>query len=398
VELPVFRALLSGTGQEAIRAAMELEPRKADFLIHFSALARRFPPDLARAALDIAILRGEGQDKFPFADRMYFQRESLEQATAYEVSAYRAERYRPFDHCIDLGCSIGGDTLALAATSPTVGIDKDMLRLNMARANLDALGLGEHASFMQADLSAPLPFLSSPSVALFLDPARRTAGRRIHSVQEYQPPLEIIQDWLEHFPALGVKISPGVKLEEIRHFEAELEFISLRGELKEAVLWFGLLKRSRRRATLLPGKHSLTFDEEPDIPIDEPRAYIYEPDPAVLRAGMVRSLGQLLGAAQLDPEIAYLTASTIKPTPFARAWAVLDWFPFGLKRLRAYLREHTVGQVVVKKRGSPLQPEALIRDLRLKGEQERVVFLTQLRGKPIVIICLPEVYSLNNGR
>jgi hypothetical protein len=49
---------------------------------------------------------------------------------------------------------------------------------------------------------------------------------------------------------------------------------------------------------------------------------------------------------------------------------------------------------VVKKRGSPLQPEALIRDLRLKGDQERVIFLTHLNGRPIAIICLPEGLEL----
>ena len=98
-----------------------------------------------------------------------------------------------------------------------------------------------------------------------------------------------------------------------------------------------------------------------------------------------------MGAAQLDPDIAYLTADNLKPTPFARAWKVEDWFPFGMKRLRSALRQRGVGRVVVKKRGSPLQPEALIRDLRLKGEHERVVFLTHLRGRPIVILSTVEL-------
>jgi hypothetical protein len=71
-------------------------------------------------------------------------------------------------------------------------------------------------------------------------------------------------------------------------------------------------------------------------------------------------------------------------------WAVEDWFPFQLKRLRSTLRERGIGQVVVKKRGSPLQPETLIRDLRLTGDQKRVIFLTHLRGRPIVVICQPE--------
>ena len=114
--------------------------------------------------------------------------------------------------------------------------------------------------------------------------------------------------------------------------------------------------------------------------------YIYEPDPAILRAGLVTVVGEQLNAAQLDPEIAYLTGDMLIETPFARVWEVEDWLPFQLKRLRATLRERNVGRATVKKRGSPLVPEELIRDLRLEGEEEKVLFLTQMQGKPIVVI------------
>jgi hypothetical protein len=174
-------------------------------------------------------------------------------------------------------------------------------------------------------------------------------------------------------------------------YNAEIEFISLKGELKEAVLWFGPLKSTQRRATLLPGGHTLTSDSSTLVRagLSEPQAYIYEPDPAILRSKMVGDLAVQLNAHQLDPDIAYLTAEAVQATPFARVWKIEDWFPFQLKRLRAYLRERRVGRVVVKKRGSPLQPEALIRDLRLDGDAERVVFLTHLRGRPIVVVCFP---------
>ncbi len=168
------------------------------------------------------------------------------------------------------------------------------------------------------------------------------------------------------------------------------------GSLKEAVLWFGPFRTAHTRATVLPGPHSLIADGPPwtnfepptsALPLREPQAVLYEPDPAVLRAGLVEALGQQLGAAQLDPDIAYLTAAGPTATPFARGWMVEDWFPFQLKRLRAYLRARGVGRVTVKKRGSPLEPEALIKKLRLKGEESRVVVLTHLRGRPIVVIC-----------
>jgi hypothetical protein len=389
-----FRNLLTDSGQEALVTAEALQPREVDYLQHFQVLNRLYPADLAQAALETAILRLEAIKKFPGADRMYFTRQALEQASSTEVSNYRAERYRPYGVAADLGCSIGGDTLPLAAAGFTTGIDLNPLRLAIAQANAQALGLSNKVQFFQADLCAslpltPVPSSLSPNIALFFDPARRVDGRRIFRVNDYVPPLRIIKAWLPRYPAIGVKISPGVDLEELGSYDAEVEFISLRGELKEAVLWFGPLKTASRRATVLPGNHTLISDKEMDVQLSEPRATIYEPDPAVLRAGLVRFLGAQLGASQLDPDIAYLTADQRVNTPFARAWAVEAWFPFNLKRLRAYLRERSVGQVVVKKRGSPLQPETLIRDLRLTGYQERVIILTHLRGRHIVVVCTP---------
>ncbi len=387
MELSSWGALLSPLGQEALRAAEVLAPREEDFLAHFQALSRQYPEDLARDALELAILRREAGAKFPFADKMYFTREALEQASSWQVASYRANRYSNFERLVDLGCSIGADSLALAGEAPTLGIDIDPLRLHMAQANARAMGLSDAFKFAQADLLDPLPIKYTPtSTGLFFDPARRAGGRRAYSVRNYHPPLNVIKTWLPDYPALGVKISPGVNLAELSAYQAEVEFISLDGDLKEAVLWFGPLRTAERRATLLPEAASLTPVAEAPLSLSEPRAYLYEPDPAVLRAGLVRTLAVELDAYQLDPDIAYLTGDDLISTPFARAWVVEDWFPFGLKRLRAYLQERGVGRVTVKKRGSPLEPERLIRDLRLKGEGEKVVFLSHLRGRPIVIV------------
>jgi SAM-dependent methyltransferase len=396
LNISTFHQLLTPAGQQALAAAGELKPREVDFLLHFSSLARRFPPDIARASLEIAILREEALQKFPFSGQMYFTRPALEQATPFEVAAYRGERYRSYPLVLDLGCSVGGDTLALASLTRAAGLDLDPLRLEMAKANLAALGLSRQALFIRADLRQRLPFHPREDMAVFFDPARRSAEKRAFSIYAYQPPLSTIHEWLPHWPALGVKISPGVKLEELSPYEAELEFISLKGELKEGTLWFGPLKTAARRATVLPGPHTMAADSPSTerLPLSEPQAYLYEPDPSILRAGLVAPLGLELDASQLDAEIAYLTAATLQPTPFARSWPVEDWFPFGLKRLRSYLRERQVGHVVVKKRGSPLSPEKLIHDLRLRGLEQRVVFLTQMQGRPVIVVCYTETFLL----
>jgi hypothetical protein len=107
-------------------------------------------------------------------------------------------------------------------------------------------------------------------------------------------------------------------------------------------------------------------------------------DPAV-RADWC-DLAEQINATQFDPDTPP-TSRDLTPTPFARCWEIEAWFPFQLKRLRTYLRQRGIGRVTVKKRGSPLEPEALIHDLRLEGELERVLVLTHLNGEPIVLIC-----------
>jgi hypothetical protein len=200
-----------------------------------------------------------------------------------------------------------------------------------------------------------------------------------------------VEDWRRQAKLIGVKASPGIRDGEIATLrDAEVEFISLDGELKEAVLWFGEGVQPSRRATLLAPDQRITQDaSRPSSkpPISEPLTYLYEPDPAIIRAHVVQWLAHELGAAQLDAEIAYLTSDQQRATPLARCWRVLAWLPFQLKNLRARLRSLDAGAVTVKKRGSPLDTDALARQLSGSGSRELVVVLTQASGKPVVLIC-----------
>jgi SAM-dependent methyltransferase len=387
-----FPALLTAAGQAALLEAEALQPREVDFLKYFTVLRKRHERELARNALATAILRREASAKLPQAGQMYFTREALEQATPWVVSQHRAARFAGYARILDLGCSIGGDSLALAQKAPVIGIELDALRGVIARANAAALSKDVHV--LRGDVRhLPFDLRAMKDNAAFFDPARRADRKRAFSVERYSPPLSIIQGWLPHVPALAVKVSPGVNLSELAGYDCEIEFISHNGDLKEALLWFGAFKGPRFRATVLEAEgaaHTITREEHsPVIPISVPRAYLYEPDSAILRAGLVTHLGETLGGAQLDPHIAYLTADRRIETPFARVWAVEGWMPFQLKKLRAYLRERDVGSVTVKKRGSPITPEQLIAGLRLKGENEKVLFLTRQADKPIIVIATP---------
>ena len=74
-------------------------------------------------------------------------------------------------------------------------------------------------------------------------------------------------------------------------------------------------------------------------------------------------------------------------SPWVRSWKIIDWMPFNLKKLRAYLRERNVGTVTVKKRGTAVTPEELIAKLKLNGNGSRTIVLTRCRGEHIVMVC-----------
>jgi hypothetical protein len=211
--------------------------------------------------------------------------------------------------------------------------------------------------------------------------------RRVFRLADLEPPIGAVLALLERVPDVALKATPGVDYAEVPS-QATVEFISEKGTLKEALLRFGALRGPARVATLLPGAHRLDSDApEGAALVREPGAVLYEPDAAVLRATLVRALAVQLGAAQLDADIAYLTGDVRVPTPFARAWRVRRHGPFNLKQLNRWLREEGAGDVIVKKRGSAIDPDEFRKRLKtVPGGPVLTVFLTQVRGKPWMVV------------
>ena len=383
--------LLSPAGGAVLAWLTTQDLREAQTLPLLARLRRDLPPELAAAALTLARLRQRAAAKFSRAEAMFFTADALEQASGEVVAAWRAQRFAEggYAQIADLGCGIGGDTLALAARSGTtvIAVDRDPLRLRLARANLATYG--RSAQWLCADLRDPLPLMGVP--AAFFDPARRDAGRRLFFVRDYVPPLEVIRRW--RFAALAVKLSPGVALDELTPYiqaGAGVEFVSAGGELKEAVLWSGELGFAGRWASRADAREALHPTGAPPPPLSVPRAYLLEPDPAVIRAGLLGELAEQLGTAlyRLDESIAYLTADSPVTSGWARIWPVLDWLPFNLKRLRQALRARGIRRATVKKRGSPLTPAEARQLLQLDGESDDdVVVLTQVQGQHSALIC-----------
>lgn len=345
-------------------------------------LRATYPPHLCRAALALAQLRRAAREKFSLADRMFFDREGLEMATREKLSQYRASRFHGCETLMDLCCGIGGDLLGLAAQFRVQAVEADRLRLEMARMNLEAAGL--RAAFIQADVRSIRPRAD----ALFLDPSRRFQGRRVRAAEDYSPPLSFAEELRRQVPALAIKVSPAIDERQLPA-NCEVEFLSADQQCREGVLYFGRLATVSRRATLLPGPHTLEAAAGPPAPIGPPGAFLYDPDPAVVRAHLIDELARHLYAWKLDPHIAYLSGETCRPTPFAKVYRVLNCQPFHLKRLRRFLSQEGFYPCEIKKRRFPVEPREMRQLLGLStGRQPVTLVLTRIAERPVAAICV----------
>lgn len=347
-------------------------------------------PERVAAALSQVELRAHAVSKFgPAAARMYFTRDALEQATRQSVARHRAARLRAFGggSLVDLGCGLGGDLIAAAEAGLVVaGVDLDPVRVTLARANLAALDLP--GAVTTADAVA---VDTSGFDIAFADPARRGAAGRTWHAEDWTPPWPFVESLLRRDAC--VKVAPGIPHDLIPD-DVEGEWVSDRGEVKEAALWGGRLATVRRRATVIGegGLATITDEDDPGRDAVGTRAlgsFLYEPDGAVIRAGLVTAVAAGVQGALVDARIAYITSDAAFRTPFARGYRVLEGLPYREKALKAALKERDVGALTIKKRGVDVVPEQLRKRLGLRGSVPATLVLTRVAGEGTALLVEP---------
>ncbi len=274
--------------------------------------------------------------------------------------------------------------MALATAGiTTAGVDLDPERVAVATANLAALGLGGAVQVADATTLDHRGF----DVA-FADPARRTARGRTFSTDKWSPPWSFVESLLTRDAC--VKTAPGIP-HDLVPAGVEAEWVSDRGEVKEAALWSGRLATCARRATVIGegGLATLTEEDDPGAGVVPVGQFLYEPDGAVIRAGLVTAVAAGVDGGLVDEHLAYVTSDASFRTPFARGYQVLEELPYREKALRAALRERSIGRLTIKKRGVDVVPDQLRKRLDLSGDQEATIVLTRVAGEGTCLLVRP---------
>jgi len=346
-----------------------------------SRLRKQFPDQLVRMAVGLVELRRKARSKFSQAERMWFDRQGLEQSTAEPVAVHKAKRFH--GHVFDLCCGIGGDALALAEHCEVTAVDQNPTACLRAAWNCEVYDRTNVRT-----LSADVLTMGVENDLVHLDPDRRAGGKgRVVRIEDYVPGLPFMQSLVDTHRGGAIKLSPATNFGG-KFPEAEVELISLDGECKEATIWYGELHSGAPwRATVLPSGQTLAGHPLDFLTMIAPlQRYIYDPDPAVVRSGLVDMAASQLGLERLDDREEYLTGDHLVESPFVRGFEVLAEMPNNPHDLQKYLRTSDVGQVEIKCRQIPVDAEALRRKLPLTGTQALVVLFARVQGKARILV------------
>lgn len=367
-----------------------------DALALATRLRKELPASQARLLQEQLELQDKAASKFgPLAQGMLFTRRLLEQATGNTVAVHKATRLAGFAReqgiaeIADLCCGSGGDALAFAQAglSPIL-CDLDPVALGLARHNLSVAG------FAARTVETRLPELPFQPKLFHLDPDRRTQGREKGEdrwdAQGLSPNPAEIRQILSNCPDGAIKLSPGTPPEALE-IAAEHEFVGVRDEARELILWCGALGQpgtvrvtefaSDGKCESWSTRASTMEDAFGEDPAEEPGAFLHEPVKALVRSHLFAAYGQEQGLSLMDSSIAWLTGNREFRSGLLKSYRVLAHAPLAKGTEAGLLREAGRSCGAVKKRGVAVVPEAAQRQLRTLEGPPAILAYFRVRGR-----------------
>lgn len=332
---------------------------------------REASPELVAAAMRLAEARRKGATKFTHAASLWLDPVGVEQATAEAVAQHKAERFDPRAIAVDLCSGIGGDAVALARRCRGVlAVDRDPGMARRVDWNARVHGVEARLLALQGNAAR---FAIPAGALVHVDPDRRAnRDRRARRIEDYVPSFADLVAIARRAAGGAVKVGPASDFDRLATAlpGAEVELVSLDRECKEATIWFGALAGGgvARRATALPAGFSWTDRDGPAEAVsiaDSVDRLVFEPDPALTRAGLIDGFAAAHALGRLAPGVDLLTGPAELSSPWLIPFEVEDIAPLDRRRLRRLVRDRgiAIAEIKVRGLGPDWQAERLRREL-----------------------------------
>ena len=363
--------------------------------------------DMAVALQQIAG-RQKAKEKLPkwYATEgvLYPKKVSMEQCSSSQTAEYKASLMEG-DSFADFSGGFGVDTVALARKFDKGWYVEPQQELcELFQHNCKVLDIN-NVNIIHGTMEEHLDTIG-PVNTIYLDPSRRdTHGRRVVSLADCTPNLP---EWksalLERCNILMVKLSPMIDIFQTFRDLPEtyaVHVVAVEGECKEVV--FLLTRRDapwhvsttdptiiavdiNKIATTRVETTLQTERTTPPCIATELGAYLYEPNAAVMKAGIFNALSQQFHIAKLAKNTNLFTADELHedfPGRIFRLEAVHEFHPRKTAKELSHLANASIAV-----RNFPLSAEELRKTLKIKDGNTCYLFgCTLSGGMKCVIVC-----------
>ena len=327
---------------------------------------------------------------------------STEQCSSQETATYKQRLVRGNTLC-DLTGGLGVDSYFMAkCVDEAVYVEQNPLYCHVARHNFMALDM-PHITVCNSDCNTFLTESSLSFDTIFIDPARRGKSQeRLFALADCEPNvLEMMPVLLSRCKRLIIKLSPMVDISMLRQEIARpcvLYVVSLANECKEilAVIDTDITEPSTHDIICaIIGKNAdvkelpFTYDHEPDASCAMATSvgvYLYEPDTALLKAGMFRSLCSVYGIEKLHKNSHLYTSQELVDNFAGRTFKVIEVLPFSSSLCKGFAKQYATCNITT--RNFPLSAVELRKKLKVRDGGDVYLFATTLADNShVLIIC-----------
>lgn len=313
-------------------------------------------------------LFSQAQHKHSRVSELQHTPEDLRWATPEIVARYRAKRLRlQGKTLVDVGCGIGFQTVAFAQVFEKVyAVEIDSEKIKRAEENARILGL-KNIEFIHGDALDPAVIRKVKTVEILFSDPERLPEEEERAVDTIQPDLaQLLAAYAPLTEKIAVELPPQIK--SVPFPDGELEYLSVGGKLNRLTWYSPKLKQSPWSAVVLPSEERLEMKEGAKLSKREKLGtYLYEADPAVVKAGLLAELSADTETALFSEgkAVFFTGKSLIKSAFFANTFKVLGSGSFQEKEVISLLRKTGAGKVVLR---YPVDPKEYW-NIRKKWEQ-----------------------------
>jgi len=303
---------------------------------------------------------------------------AYEQATARDISEYKAKLWQSGARIMDLCCGMGGDSFWLSAGIVASGVDIAPERVLMFNENMERLGL-PHKAVLQNALDV------AGSDFFCIDPARRGG---------LNPDFKSVLELSKKFCGGMAKLPPAYDESELPE-ESDVLYLGNATDCRECLMLSGTFGKGMMRAVAICKDKTFEWQCEKgelrntNLEVKKPGNYILEPNPVLVRSHLFLSEAKKHSFWQIDSTLAYLSCEDLPPKHDGfTAYKIIEQSSLSTNNVKAMLRKYDAGKIILKKRGVEVVPEAEIRRLAPKGEKEYILFYTRILGEKRGILAL----------